>query len=96
MERSTIFDGKIHYFYGNFQLLFVSLPEGIYQNQIPMIKLQDSDRYTAMTITMIQWESDSDRYDRNIPDSMLWPCHIYLFEAVSCVLDMLFTVKNFG
>ena len=29
MERSTIFHGKIHYFYGHFQLLFVSSPEGI-------------------------------------------------------------------
>ena len=28
MERSTIFYGKIHYFYGHFQLLFVCSPEG--------------------------------------------------------------------
>ena len=30
MERSTIFNGKIHYFYGHFPLLFVSSPEGIF------------------------------------------------------------------
>ena len=29
MERSTIFNGKIHYFYGNFQQQTVSLPEGM-------------------------------------------------------------------
>ena len=29
MERSTIFNGKIHYFYGHCQLLFVCSPEGI-------------------------------------------------------------------
>jgi len=28
MERSTIFNGKIHYFYGHFQSQTVSLPEG--------------------------------------------------------------------
>jgi len=28
MERSTIFNGKIHDFYGHFQELFVGLPEG--------------------------------------------------------------------
>ena len=28
MERSIIFHGKIHYFYGHFQLLFVCSPEG--------------------------------------------------------------------
>ena len=28
MERSTIFHGKIHYFYGHFPLLFVCSPEG--------------------------------------------------------------------
>ena len=30
MERSTIFNGKIHYFYGHFQLQTVSSPEGIF------------------------------------------------------------------
>ena len=30
MERSTIFNGKIHYVYGHFQQQTVSLPEGIY------------------------------------------------------------------
>ena len=29
MERSTILNGKIHYFYGHFQLQTVSSPEGI-------------------------------------------------------------------
>ena len=28
MERSTIFNGKNHYFYGHFQLLCNKLPEG--------------------------------------------------------------------
>ena len=28
VERSTIFNGNIHYFYGHFQLLFVCSPEG--------------------------------------------------------------------
>jgi hypothetical protein len=28
MERSTMFNGKINYFYGHFQWLFVCLPEG--------------------------------------------------------------------
>jgi len=28
MERSTIFNGKIHYFYGHFQWQTVKLPEG--------------------------------------------------------------------
>ena len=36
MERSTIFNGKIHYFYGHFQLLFVCSPEGIsWRSKIP-------------------------------------------------------------
>ena len=31
MERSTIFNGKIHYFYGHFPLLFVSSPGNPYR-----------------------------------------------------------------
>ena len=35
MERSTIFNGKIHYFYGHFQLQTVSLPQCSQHEQVP-------------------------------------------------------------
>ena len=35
MERSTMFNGKIHYFFGHFQLLFVSSPEGKWMDHPP-------------------------------------------------------------
>ena len=62
MERSTILNGKIHYFYGHFPLLFVSSPGGIIlglagrtafklllmtqQNQLPMARRHVSRHHT--------------------------------------------------
>ena len=37
MERSTMFNGTIHYFYGHFQQLWDSLPEGINYVDFPWI-----------------------------------------------------------
>ena len=34
MERSTIFHGKFHYFYGDFPVRYVKLPEGNEHNMI--------------------------------------------------------------
>ena len=43
MERSTIFHGKIHYFYGHFPLLFVCSPEGKLDHQWSLIMDEEHD-----------------------------------------------------
>ena len=59
MERSTIFDGKIHYFYGHFQLLFVCSPEGIHEptfNEVlAPLNVVTSMRQRKATHTDLSW-----------------------------------------
>ena len=59
MERSTSFNGKIHYFYGHFQSQTVKLPEGtiISQQTTRISKLamfDDTGGYPLLTSTAMQ------------------------------------------